>query len=58
MSVMQSPAVPVRREPNCKPGDPVDAKGLVHQWRNVGWVPELKTDAVYVCERCEAVDVD
>ncbi len=58
MSMQTNPEPPVKREPNCKPGDPVDAKGLVHAWRNVGWVEELKTDAVYKCDRCGQMDVD
>jgi hypothetical protein len=58
MTVSQASVATTRREPNCKPGDPVDAKGLVHEWANVGWVPELKTDAVYICQRCGVIDID
>jgi hypothetical protein len=58
VTVQTNPVAPTRREPNCKPGDPVDARGLVHAWKNIGWVEEPKTDAVYVCDRCGATDVD
>lgn len=41
--------------PNCKPGDPVDAPGLVHDWKRV---TEDDIGAVYYCPRCGQVDLD
>ncbi len=55
MSVQTNPARPVKREPNCKPGDPVDAKGLVHAWK---LVTDNGPGDIYECERCGQTDVD
>jgi hypothetical protein len=43
------------REPNCKPGDPVDASGLVHAWELVS---EDGPGDVYHCPRCGQTDFD
>ena len=40
--------------PNCKPGDPVDAKGLRHDWRFVN----EDCGTLYRCERCGVEDID
>jgi hypothetical protein len=57
VSVQTNPEPPVKREPNCKPGDPPDAKGLHHgHWtltEGQGTNPD-----VYVCDRCGAVTTD
>lgn len=43
------------REPNCRPGDPVDARGLVHDWKHVS---EDGPGDVYRCPVCGQVDYD
>jgi hypothetical protein len=56
MSVMQGPVEPKpKKEPNCKPGDPVDALGLVHDWEHIS---EDGPGDVYKCPRCGVVDYD
>lgn len=55
MTVQAGPRPTTEREPNCKPGDPVDAEGLVHDWK---LVTEDEPGDVYKCPRCGADDTD
>ena len=40
--------------PNCQPGNPVDAKGLRHDWRYI----DDSYGTLYRCARCQVEDID